>query len=430
MERLLRSALLRLATGERDIRFRRYSPSPEALRERFAGTGPLGVYLHIPFCERICPYCPYNKELFREDLARRYAEAAAKEIGIYAGILRGVEIASFYVGGGTPTTMLRCGLPDLIDAVRTTLGARCGVHMESHPNHLTEENLRTIKAMDVKHLSIGIESLNDEQLRALGRTYNAASARDAVQRAVSAGFVCLNVDIMFGLPGQTCDELAQTARALIDLGVDQVAAYPIFLFPYTRMGRENGSANHGLARSLARRRMLRVLERIFYAAGYERSSVWAFTRRGVPRYCSVTVPAYVGFGASGGTYLRDVFYVNTFGVSEYVEAIDEGRLPIALAVDLTDKMQRAGWLYWRIYETRFSKRAYRDRFGEDIDTAYGGLLRLLRLLGLLRIDQDRISLTDRGAFWLHAGEDILSIDYISRLWGEARRNHWPEAVQL
>lgn len=113
--------------------------------------------------------------------------------------------------------------------------------------------------------------------------------------------------------------------------------------------------------------MLRILENIFYGAGYERTSVWAFTRRGAPRYCSVTVPLYLGLGASGGSYLKDVFYLNTFGVAEYIQTIEDGGMAVALSLDLTQRMQRAGWLYWRIYETRFAKDDYRERFGEDID---------------------------------------------------------------
>lgn len=430
MGRLLRNAILRVATGERDIRFHRFSPSLDTLREKFAGVDTLGVYLHVPFCERICPYCPYNKELFREDAARRYAAAVTKEVDRYAEVLSGKCIASFYIGGGTPTTMLRHGLPELIGHIRGALPVACDVHMESHPNHLTVANLDAIQAMGVRHVSIGVESLFDRHLETLGRPYTAAAVKGAVRRAVARGFACVNVDVMFGLPGQTCAEIETTANELVALGVDQVAAYPIFLFPYTRMGRENGHRNHGIGQSLMRRKMLRIFERVFYAAGYTRSSVWAFTKAGVPRYCSVTVPAYVGFGASGGTYLRDIFYLNTFSVAGYIEAIESGRLPTALAVDLSARMQRAGWLYWRIYETRFSKSAYRERFGEDIDAAYGGLLRLLRAFGFLRVDGDRIVLSDRGSFWLHAAEDIVSIDYIGTLWGEARRNHWPEAVAL
>ena len=176
--------------------------------------------------------------------------------------------------------------------------------------------------------------------------------------------------------------------------------------------------------------MLQILEKIFYGAGYERTSVWAFTRRGVPRYCSVTVPLYLGLGASGGSYLKDVFYVNTFGVTEYIKAIEASGRAAALSVDLTDRMQRAAWLYWRIYETRFAKSEYRERFGEDIDRAYGRYLWLLKLLGFLRDDGERITLSDRGSFWLHAGEDVLSIDYISKLWGAAKLDQWPEKVIL
>jgi hypothetical protein len=89
-------------------------------------------------------------------------------------------------------------------------------------------------------------------------------------------------------------------------------------FPCTALGKGGMPRRHVLGHSLRRRRMLRILERIVYQAGYERTSAWAFTRRGVSRHCSVTVPLYVGLGASGGTYLQDVFYLNTFGVADCV----------------------------------------------------------------------------------------------------------------
>jgi menaquinone C8-methyltransferase len=235
---------------------------------------------------------------------------------------------------------------------------------------------------------------------------------------------------MFALPGQTEREVEDTGRQLVALGVDQVAAYPLFLFPYTPMGRDGHKGNHGLLASVKRRRMLRILESIFYGAGYERTSTWAFTRRGVPRYCSVTVPAYVGLGASGGSYLRDLFYVNTFRAAEYIKALDEQRTPVALSVEMSEPMQRAAWLYWRIYETTFSKADYQRRFGQAIERDYRTLLRLLALSGLLRDDGERIVLSDRGAFWLHALQDVISIDYISKLWGTSKEIAWPEEVIL
>jgi oxygen-independent coproporphyrinogen-3 oxidase len=105
-------------------------------------------------------------------------------------------------------------------------------------------------------------------------------------------------------------------------------------------------------------------------------------------------------------------------------------MAIALSVDLSERMQRAGWLYWRIYETRFRKADYEKRFGQDLDRAYGRYLRLLARLGFLEDDGEWITLSDRGAFWLHAGEDVLSIDYISKLWGRSKRDLWPDEVIL
>jgi oxygen-independent coproporphyrinogen-3 oxidase len=430
MGHLLRQLLLKLLTGEKEILLTKKPPSREDLRSKFASIDSLGIYLHIPFCEQICPYCPYNKELYHRDLAVQYARAVTREIDSYAEIVGNRPITSFYVGGGTPTTMLHSGLPETIDCLRGTFNLQCDIHTESHPNHLSLENLRFIESLGIRHLSMGVESLFDRHLKFLCRPYTAAEVRTVVERAMSEGFRCVNVDVIFGLPGQTLQEIEDTGEALVEMGVDQVAAYPFFLFPYTPMGNNGNENNHGLSRILKRRRMLGVLEGIFHQAGYERTSVWAFTRRGVPRYCSVTVPLYLGLGASGGSYLKDSFCLNTFRVSDYINALKENRTAIALSVDLSERMQKAGWLYWRIYETRFKKSDYEERFGEDFDHAYGRYLKLLAHLGFLEDDGERIALSNRGAFWLHAFEDMFSIDYIGKLWGTSKREPWPEEVAL
>lgn len=177
--------------------------------------------------------------------------------------------------------------------------------------------------------------------------------------------------------------------------------------------------------------MLGILEKIFYDAGFERTSVWAFTRPGVPKYCSVTVPLYVGLGASGGSYLKDVFYLNTFNVREYIRALENGRMPIALSLDLTENMQMAGWLYWRIYETRFKRSDFQKRFGKESDRVYGKYIKLFSLLGFLKKDDgDEITLSDNGTYWLHVLQDLFSIEYISQLWGTSKQEPWPEKVVL
>jgi oxygen-independent coproporphyrinogen-3 oxidase len=400
------------------------------LAPHFRDIDSLGLYLHIPFCRQICPYCPYNKELFRAAVAERYADAVLREIDQYAAIVGNRPITSFYIGGGTPTTMLNAGLPRILEHIERTFNMQCGIHMESHLNDLSAANLQTIRAMGVDHLSIGVEALQDRHLRTLYRPYTADEAEAAIARATSMGFTCVNVDLIFALPGQTHDELCDAARTLVDLGVDQVATYPLFSFPYTKwpqLVRQHGYRGYNL---FQKRRMLAVLERIFYAAGYERTSVWGFTRAGVPKYCSVTVPVYLGLGASGASYLPDIFYLNTFNVGEYIQALDKSRMPIALSLELSRRMQMAGWLYWRIYETRFRKSDFARRFHEPFDAVYGKYFRLLSFLGLACERGDEIALTDAGAYWLHALQDVFSIDYVSTLWGTSQHNPWPQAVAL
>jgi oxygen-independent coproporphyrinogen-3 oxidase len=390
----------------------------------------LGLYLHIPFCAQICPYCPYNKELYHADVAAQYTSAVLREIDQYAAILGTRPITSFYIGGGTPTSMLHNGLGTLLEHIYRRLNMQCAIHLESHPNDLSAANLRTIRDLGVEHLSIGIEALQDRHLHTLCRPYDAATARAAIERAVAAGFTSVNTDLIFALPGQTIEELTDACAELIALGVDQIATYPLFTFPYTKWPDLAQQRHYRPASLLAKRRMLYAIEQLCYAAGYERSSVWAFTRAGVPKYCSVTVPVYLGLGASGSSYLPDIFYLNTFNVAAYIRTINAGRLPIALSLPLTRPMQMAGWLYWRMYETRFNKDDFAERFAADFDEVYGAYIQPLRAIGLIQEEGRAVRLTDPGAYWLHVVQDLFSIDYVSTLWGTSRTEPWPQAITL
>jgi len=417
----------RLLTGEKNIVLKQRIP---LLEKSFQDIEELGIYLHIPFCEQICPYCPYNKEIYDPDVAARYTNAIKTEISFYSDLIGNKPVTSFYIGGGTPTTMLYSGLMEILEHVYKSFNMRCDIHMESHPNHLSSDNLNTIISMGIDHLSIGVEALQDRHLKTLKRPYISKEVKAAVERAVDKGFKCVNVDFIFALPDQTYSEVEQAGHALVEMGVDQIAAYPLFLFPYTQMGSTVKANNYKISSIFKRRKMLGILESIFYSAGFRRTSVWAFTRPDVPKYCSVTVPLYVGLGASGGSYLKDVFYLNTFHVAEYINTLESGRMPIALSLDLSDNMQMAGWLYWRIYETRFAKIGFKKRFGKDFNKIYGKYVRLLSLLGFLKDKEDQIILSDKGTYWLHVLEDLFSIDYISILWGDSKQNPWPDKVIL
>jgi len=250
LEDFLRNQLRRLLAKENHIALEKGIP---LLDRRLQDIDEFGLYLHIPFCRQICPYCPYNKEIYRSEVAGRYADAVKKEIDLYSDLIGNRPVTSFYIGGGTPTTMLYSGLDRILEHVFKAFNVQCDLHMESHPNDLSSDNLNTIVSLGVEHLSIGVEALQDHHLKALHRPYTVEQVRAAVERAVGKSFKCVNADSIFALPNQTYSEVEQAGYALV----------------------------YRSSSVFKRRKMLGILERIFYDAGFERTSVWAFTKSGV-----------------------------------------------------------------------------------------------------------------------------------------------------
>jgi len=171
-QRLIRTRLGRVFTKTSHLVLEKKTP---LLESSFQGIDELGLYLHIPFCRQICPYCPYNKELYHPDTARRYARAVKREIDVYSKLIGQRPVTSFYIGGGTPTTMLYSGLGEILDHAFRAFNMQCEIHMESHPNDLSWDNLDAIAAMGVEHLSIGVEALQDHHLKTLHRPYASPS---------------------------------------------------------------------------------------------------------------------------------------------------------------------------------------------------------------------------------------------------------------
>ncbi len=261
-----RNQFRKLLTRESSMVLANRIPDRESLERKFQEIGEFGLYLHIPFCRQICPYCPYNKEIYHPETARKYASSIKKEIDFYSSLLGKRPVTSFYIGGGTPTTMLTDGLGDVLEHVFKSFNMQCEIHMESHPNDLNPDNLQAIKALDVKNLSMGVEALQDKYLSLLKRPYTVAEVKKVIERVANNGFKCFNVDFIFALPGQTYGELEQAAGELAGLNIDQVAAYPLFYFPYTQMGGSLRQGNYSFSHILRRKRMLKILENTLYPA--------------------------------------------------------------------------------------------------------------------------------------------------------------------
>ncbi|MBN1808204.1 MAG: radical SAM protein [Planctomycetes bacterium] len=397
----------------------------------------LGLYLHVPFCRNLCPYCPYNRIEYDEALYARFETAAHQEIDLYSRMMDDAlrrsgrsrpRIYSLYLGGGTPTVDPR-GLERLVSHMQQAFGPADDVCVELHPAAMDDECLDILASVGLTMLSIGVESLNDRILELIGRSHDAATAEDALKRALAKGFHSVNADIMFALPTQTLDDLDSDVSAVLRMGVDQVSTYPIFGFPYTDLGRKLGITGIKRPRGTLIREMLSLIRRRSGEYGLRQCAVWSFLRPGEKKFSSISRHHYIGIGPSAASMTGRQFYVNTFDVNEYASALPS-RLPVAAVMDMTPRLEMAYWLYWRAYEMEASAGDFLDLFGAALRSVFGRLLAVPKLFGLLEEHGGSYTVTPKAAYWIHRLQNEYSLNYIDRLWGRCRTEPWPDEVRL
>jgi oxygen-independent coproporphyrinogen-3 oxidase len=196
----------------------------------------VGVYVHVPFCERICPYCDFPVVAARRPDEARYVDALLAELARRGR--PGPRLASLYLGGGTPSLLSPASVARIVGAVRAVFGDDdVEVTLEMNPSTTECERLPGFRAAGVNRLSVGIQSFDDGVLKRLGRAHRADAGRDALRAARAAGFENLSVDLMFGAPGQGLAELEEDLEEVVAFAPEHVSAYELTLEPGTPFAR-------------------------------------------------------------------------------------------------------------------------------------------------------------------------------------------------
>lgn len=386
------------------------------------------LYLHVPFCADSCPYCPYTKVAYRAELVPRYALAAIAEVDRWAELVGPSEVTSVYVGGGTPTLALE-SVAFVLDRIRDRFVVAGDVCIETDPGSVDDAAVRGLHDAGVTLVSLGVQSFVPRNLATIGRHYSPRVAEDALRLLAESGFASVNADIMFALPGQRTSDVLSDLEHAVALGADQITAYPLFTFPYTRVGEYLHLSGVRMPDLRARREQYRAIAGWCAENGFERVSVWGFKRGGAPRYSSVTRDGYLGIGPGSGSHLPDGFALNTFDLEAWERALEEGQSPIALRMPFRGEMGGWWWLYWRFYDTHIPMTALDDELGPDAGKARRWLSAVERAGFARRVD-DSLDLTDTGAFWLHLVQNHFALSYVNTLWTAARQTPWPEAVGI
>lgn len=405
---------------------------------------PLGLYLHIPFCNSKCAYCDfYSIPSAGEEFMRRYSDALILQMEDYSKAAKGYKIDSIFVGGGTPTVLpVKC-MSNIIDAVYRNFDVdhKAEFTMESNPATVSLATLSKYRRAGVNRLSIGLQSADDSELRQLSRIHNRTEFEAAYASARKAGFDNINIDIMYGIPLQTSDSFNSTLNYVTSLDPEHISMYGLKI--------EEGTPFYKNRDTLTLPDEDTEAEMYFdgishlQAKGYNHYEISNFARPGFEcrhnlKYWNCR--EYLGLGPAAHSYFADHRFSFKRDMGLYVDTLETNAENGITDNDgsklldfeeyqrtvLTDEMytispkERIGeYIMLRLRLTEgISAYDFKKNFGIDFDNAYGKRLGIYVDNGFMRHEYGRYFFTPKGMYVSnYILSSILDFDEDSRIVG-------------
>jgi menaquinone C8-methyltransferase len=384
-------------TRKKNEKYLRFSPGTSyALPAKKADNIPLLLYLHVPFCEELCPYCSFHRIVFREDLTRTYFKALRKEITMYKD--HSYDFQALYIGGGTPTVLID-ELSATIELIRKTFSVS-EISVETNPNHLTERNMEILKEAGVNRLSVGVQTFDDDILKAVERYHKYGSGKEIREKLFSLKgyFDTLNVDMIFNFPTQTGQMLEEDLSVLLSLQADQITYYPLMVSASTQnvMGRKLGMVNYNRGNDF--------YNTIAGALGqeYRASTAWCFSRNDamIDEYV-VNYDEYAGLGSGSIGYLSGSIYANTFDIEDYIRRIEKGEFAITARRDCSLKEKLLYDFLMKLFGLTLDLDELNRKHGVNASRYLLPEILFFIITGGLKKNGNILALTDKGRyFWV------------------------------
>ena len=358
------------------------------------------IYVHWAFCPYICPYCDFAKWMYDERAAERYATALEAEIARAPA----VEATTVFYGGGTPNAYPATELVRVLGLLRARFGVRddAEVSTEVNPDRGLTAGFADLHAGGFNRLSIGAQSFEAPELHALGRRHSAADVSETLRRARAAGFGNVNIDLMFGVPGQTLASWERSLDAVLALEIEHVSTYGLTIEegtpyavwharePAAFSGEESEAEMYG-----------RAIEKLT-AAGFEHYEISNFARPGYRCEHNANYwrnGSYLGLGTGAASYMGGVRSTHTRDRGAYETAALAGEPIPGESEELTGDA-RTGEAVMLALRTSEGVDAgtFRERYGVDVFTHYAPIIAEYAAAGLLVADERSLRLTVRGRF--------------------------------
>lgn len=382
---------------------------------------PLGLYVHVPFCERKCPYCDFNTYAGLQEWFGQTVNALTQEMANWAAPLAGRALTSIFLGGGTPTVLDAAQLTELFAAIQAhfALAEGCEITCEANPGTVDRAKFQHLRSLGVNRLSLGVQSFQPDELEFLGRIHSVEDVEQAFAAARAAGFDNINLDFIFGLPHQPLAKWAATLERALALGPEHLSLYSLIVEPNTPLNHwvETGKVDAPDDDLAAEHYELALT--LLKAAGYAHYEVsnWAKpdqASQGLnPAYASRhnllywRNQEYLGIGPGAHSHLRVAAedgsivsrrWSNRKPVPGYVKRMLAGQPVIDMEETLSARvsMGETMMLGLRLVREGVPFAHFAMLHDADLRTVFAPEIARLRAQGLIQLDEERVYLTERG----------------------------------
>ena len=293
-----------------------------------------GVYIHIPFCEKKCSYCAFSSFVMGKDKIDEYILHLTKEIRKR----KGEEVDTIYIGGGTPSLLDEKQIKDIFSALKETfkISKDVEITIECNPNSLTKEKAKLYKKLGINRISIGVQSLDDDKLKFVGRKHNAKQAKESIEIVKKCGFDNISIDLLIGLKGETEENFLSQLKILVDMGVKHISTYMLQIEDKTMLKKMVEENPNLLPNDEENVDIFEKTAKFLRKNGFLHYEVSNFAKKGFEsrhnkKYWSGE--EYIGFGLSAHSFEKGVRKANANTFKDYYQG------KIALEEKLTDKQK-------------------------------------------------------------------------------------------
>lgn len=369
------------------------------------------LYVHIPFCVQKCKYCDFLSGNYDVKLRERYTYALISEIESYKDRFKDEVITSVYIGGGTPTYLEVVFMQRILDAVfaNFNIAKDAEISMECNPGTGSLEAFKIYRHLGVNRLSIGLQSANDDELELLGRVHDYKKFEQTYREAQLAGFDNVNVDLMSGLPYQTWNKLSESIKKVVHLKPAHISLYSLIIEEgtefYEKYGedvkrRDNDLDTVALPDLDEEYELLKNAQEMLSEAGYHQYEISNFAKEG--KECKHNIGywrrvPYLGVGIGAASLVDEVRYSNERDITKYISLLEADESPRVEEIELSKRDAISEYMYLGLRMNEgIHRQTFYELFGNTVEGLYDKVIKKNEALGLLKVAEGRIFLTEKG----------------------------------